>query len=123
MKKGPKCTTIDAYLDGVGPTQRAALERLRKAIRAAAPEAVECITYQLPAYRWNGKFVLAFGAAVNHCAFYPGASPIAAHRAALTDYDLSKGTIRFQPERPLPLALIRKLVKTRIAEFAGARGR
>ncbi len=70
---------------------------------------------------------MAFGAAANHCAFYPGAFPIEAHKDELKAYDTSKGTIRFQADSPLPAALVRKLVKTRIAEKAapttGCRGR
>jgi uncharacterized protein YdhG (YjbR/CyaY superfamily) len=96
--------------------QRAALAKLRKAIKAAAPAAEECISYQLPSFRFGGKVIVWFGAATNHCAFYPGALPIQAHKDELAAYDTSKGTIRFQPDKPLPAALVRKLVKTRIAE-------
>jgi uncharacterized protein YdhG (YjbR/CyaY superfamily) len=64
---------------------------------------------------------VAFGAAVKHCAFYPGAHPVRAHRDELEAYDTSKGTVRFRPDRPLPAALVRKLVKTRVAERAARR--
>jgi uncharacterized protein YdhG (YjbR/CyaY superfamily) len=113
-----KPKTIDEYLAGVSDEQRAALEKLRKTVRAAAPKAEECISYQLPAFRLNGLLV-AFGARPDHCAFYPmSASTVAAHKADLDAYDTSKGTIRFQPDKPLPAALVRKLVKARIAENA-----
>ena len=113
-----KVKTVDEYLARVSDDQRVALQRLRKTIRAAAPGAEECISYQLPAYRLNGMLV-AFGATAKHCAFYPmSASTVAAHRKELEDYDTSKGTIRFQPDNPLPAALVRKLVKARIAENA-----
>src|SRR5262245_16518666 len=109
--------TIDDYLAALGDDQRAALEKLRKAIRAAAPQAEECISYQLPAFRLNGRLLVGFGAAANHCAFYPMSSTtVAAHRDDLKDYDTSKGTIRFPADKPLPVALVRKLVKARIAE-------
>jgi uncharacterized protein YdhG (YjbR/CyaY superfamily) len=111
-----KPQTIDEYLSRLGSEQRAAVEKLRKAIKSAAPEAEECISYQLPAFRVGGKVIVWFGAAANHCAFYPGAFPIQAHKDELKAYDTSKGTIRFQPDKPLPAALVRKLVKTRIAE-------
>lgn len=112
----PKAKTVDEYLAGLSDGQRAALERLRRTIRAAAPNAEECISYQLPAFRLNGMLV-AFGATSNHCAFYPmSSSNVEAHRAELKDYETSKGTIRFQPDKPLPAALVRKLVKARIAE-------
>ena len=111
-----KFQTIDAYLAALGADKRAALEKLRKCIRAAAPKAEECISYQVPAFRLGGRMLVAFGAAANHCSFYPGAFPIDACVEELKAYDTSKGTIRFQPDRPLPAALVRKLVKARIAE-------
>src|SRR6266487_5626610 len=73
--KTAKPKTRDDYLAALSDGKRAALETLRRAIKAAAPEAEECISYQLPAFRLNGKLLVAFGAAANHCAFYPGSSP------------------------------------------------
>jgi uncharacterized protein YdhG (YjbR/CyaY superfamily) len=120
MAAKPK--TIDEYLAALSDDKRAALEKLRKAIRAAAPKAEECISYQLPAFRLNGRPLVAFGATANHCAFYPmGSSTVEAHEDELKDYDTSKGTIRFQADKPLPVALVRKLVKARIAENEGRR--
>ena len=117
MKSQPK--TIDAYLAGVDADKRAALERLRKTIKAIAPKAEECISYRLPAFRLHGKLLVAFGAAAKHCAFYPlSGSTVEAFKDDLEEYETSKGTIRFQPDRPLPAALVRKLVKARIAENA-----
>jgi uncharacterized protein YdhG (YjbR/CyaY superfamily) len=114
-----KAKTIDEYLAALSDDKRAALGRLRKTIRSAAPKAEECISYSLPAFRLNGLLV-GFGATANHCAFYPmSSSTVAAHKKELKDYDTSKGTIRFQPDRPLPAALVRKLVKARIAENRG----
>ena len=116
--KAGKPKTPDAYLAAVSADKRAALERLRKTIKAAAPEAEECISYQLPNFRLNGKLLVAYGAAANHCAFYPG-SVVEAIKDELKDYDTSKGTIRFPADRPLPPALVRKLVKLRIAKNVG----
>jgi uncharacterized protein YdhG (YjbR/CyaY superfamily) len=130
MKGSPK--TIDEYLAALPDDKRAALESLRKTIRAAAPKAEECISYQVPAFRLDGKMLVAFGAAANRCAFYPGSFPVEAHKDELKNYDTSKGTIRFQAAKPLPATLVRKLVRARIAENAakqrraakgGARGR
>jgi uncharacterized protein YdhG (YjbR/CyaY superfamily) len=118
-----KPNTIDEYLAALSAHKRAALEKLRRAIKAAAPKATECISYQVPAFRLNGRMLVSFGAAAKHCAFYPGAYPIAAHKVALKYFDTSKGTIRFQPDKPLPSALVRKLVKVRIAENEGRRGK
>ena len=118
MAAKPK--TIDECLAGSGADQRAALEKLRKTIQAAAPKAQECISYGLAAFRLDGKPLVAFGATAKHCAFYPMSSTtVAAHQDDLKDYDTSKGTIRFQADQPLPTALVRKLVKARIAENGG----
>lgn len=117
MKPRPK--TIDGYLSRLSANKRAALQKLRKMIRAAAPKAEECISYSLPAFRHEGKVLVWFGAATNHCSFYPGALPIKAHKSELKNYDTSKGTIRFPADKPLPVTLVRKLVKTRIAERHG----
>jgi uncharacterized protein YdhG (YjbR/CyaY superfamily) len=115
MATKPK--TIDEYLAGVSTDKRAALQKLRQMIKAAAPKAEECISYGLAAFRLDGKALVAFGAAANHCSFFPMSSTtIAAHKDELADYDTSKGTIRFQADAPLPAALVRRLVKARIAE-------
>jgi len=113
--KANKPKTHDDYLAAVTEDKRAALQKLRKAIKRVAPKAEECISYQLPAFRLNGRFLVAYGAATNHCAFYPG-STIKALKNELKDYDTSKGTIRFPASTPLPAALVRKLVRLRIEE-------
>src|SRR2546425_8424554 len=106
---------IDDYLAPLSKEKRSALEKLRRAIKSAAPKAEECISYQLPAFRLNGKFLVAYGAATNHCAFYPG-STVKVLKDELKSYDTSKGTIRFSADKPLPSALVRKLVRLRIEE-------
>ena len=116
-----KPESIDGYLARVSDDQRPALERLRQIIRRAAPGAEECISYQLAAFRLDGRMLVAFGATPNHCAFFLMSSEtVAAHRDELEGYDTSKGTIRFRPEAPLPAGLVRKLVKARMAENARA---
>ncbi len=110
--------TIDEYLEPLSSDKRAALQKLRKMILSAAPKAIECISYQIPAFRLNGRMLVAFGAAANHCSFYPGAFPVEAFKKELKGYSTSKGTIRFQPEKTLPVSLVRTLVKARIAEYA-----
>jgi uncharacterized protein YdhG (YjbR/CyaY superfamily) len=112
--------TIDEYLRPLPPKQRAALQKLRRAIKSAAPAAEECISYQIPTFKLDGRMLVSFGAWTSHCAFYSGAHPIEAHRDELQAYETSKGTIRFATDRPLPGTLVRKLVKTRIAEYAAA---
>lgn len=116
--KKAKPRTPDEYMVALSDDKRTALERLRQAIKAAAPEAEECISYQLPAFRLDGKLLVAYGAAAKHCAFYPG-SVLGSLKDELKGYDITKGTIRFAPNKPLPRALVRKLVKLRIAKNRG----
>jgi uncharacterized protein YdhG (YjbR/CyaY superfamily) len=107
--------TIDEYLAALSDDKRAALERVREIIRAAAPRAEECISYQIPAFRLDGKCLIWFGAAANHCAIY-GVEGV---DDELKDYDTSgRGTLRFQADKPLPATLIKKIVKARIAKNA-----
>ncbi|PZR71519.1 MAG: hypothetical protein DLM73_15870 [Chthoniobacterales bacterium] len=111
-----KAKNIDDYLATLPENQRAALEKLRKAIKAAAPKAEECISYDMPAFRLDGKLLVSFAAWAKHCAFYPGSYPAKVHQAALKAYDTNKGSIRFSEENPLPATLVRKLVKSRVAQ-------
>ena len=114
--------TIDDYLAAVRDDQRAALEKLRKTIRSVVPEAEECISYGLAAFRLNGRPLIAFGATEHHCALYPMSSAtVKAHQDELKQYDTSNGTIRFQADHPLSVVLVRKLVKARIAESRAPR--
>jgi uncharacterized protein YdhG (YjbR/CyaY superfamily) len=116
-KRKRKPRSIDEYLTVVNADQRTALENLRKTIRAAAPTAEECISYGIPAFRLNGGSLVFFGAWANHCAFYPGSSDtLKKFRNELSDFQTSKGTLRFSPDKPMPVALVKKLLKARIAE-------
>jgi uncharacterized protein YdhG (YjbR/CyaY superfamily) len=112
-----KLKTIDQYLAGVKADQRVALEKLRKIIRASEPKLEECISYGIPAFRLNGRSLVFFGAWANHCSFYPGSSTtLKKFRDDLKSFQITKGTVRFSPDNPLPPALVKKLVKARIAE-------
>ena len=115
-------TTIDEYLARVGPEQRGALEALRQVIRKAAPDAEEVITYGIPAFRQNG-FLIGFAASAKHCSLHPMNSHTVADFAAdLAGFSTSTGTIRFTPDKPLPAALVRRIVKARVTENeAGAK--
>lgn len=109
-------TTVDDYLAKVEPDKRAALEALRRQILALAPGAEETISYGIPSYKFDGPLV-ALGAAKKHCAFYGMSSTLFEELGGeLAAYDTSKGTIRFQPNAPLPEALVRKIVQARLAE-------
>jgi uncharacterized protein YdhG (YjbR/CyaY superfamily) len=118
--KARKPSTIDEYLAAVPPDKRAALQKLRRTIRSAIPGAEECISYGLPAFRYEGRMVAWFGAAKNHCSFYPG-GVVSACEKELEGYDTSKGTIRFPPDAALPASLVKKLLKARIAANAARR--
>ncbi len=109
--------TIDEYLKPVDAAKRQALEKLRSTIRRIVPKAEECISYGLPCFRLDGKALVGFGAAKHHCAFYPWSGKTVDEFAAeLAGYETSKGAIRFQPEKPIPAGLIRKMVKSRMAQ-------
>ena len=112
-----KPKTIDEYLAGVNADHRGVLEKIRQTIHAVAPKAEECISYGIPAFRLNGRSLVFFGAWANHCAFYPGSSAtLKKFRNELRDFQTSKGTLRFSPDKPVPVALVKKLLKARIAE-------
>ena len=121
MTAKPK--TIDEYLAPLSNEQRTTLENLRKAIKAAAPQAEECISYDIPGFRLEGKMLVSFAAWANHCAFYPGSHALKVHQNELQAYGTSKGTIRFKTNNPLPATLVRKLVKSRIESVALAKGK
>jgi uncharacterized protein YdhG (YjbR/CyaY superfamily) len=115
--------TVDEYLAGVPEPARSTLKNIRAAIRSAAPaEATEAISYRMPAFKHEGVLVWYAGFA-EHCSLFPGASVIAAFKNELKGYSVSKGTIRFPTDKPLPAALVKKLVKARIAENAGKKRR
>ena len=124
MKAKPKFTTHDEYLAALPDDKRAALEKLRKANRAAVPRAEECMSYQLPAFRLDGKVLVLYGATARHCSFFPGSgTAVEAHKDDLKKFDTSKGTIRFDGDKPLPAGFIHKIVKYRIAENADQKRR
>jgi uncharacterized protein YdhG (YjbR/CyaY superfamily) len=108
---------IDAVLAKLPDDQRAALQSLRETIAAAAPDAVEAMSYGAPAFRYRDHPLVSFNAAKSHCAFYV-MSPdvITNHEAELEGFDTSKGTVRFTPAKPLPAELVTKLVRARMAE-------
>lgn len=112
---------MDAWLSALPADKRAALQKIRKAVKAAAPRAEEGFSYGLPAFRLDGRPLVCFGAASNHCSFYPmSPAVIRAHAADLKGYETSKGTIRFAPADPLPASLVKKLVAARMAELKRA---
>jgi uncharacterized protein YdhG (YjbR/CyaY superfamily) len=107
---------VDEYLAGVPEPARGTLNKMRAAIRSAVPpEATETISYGMPAFKYNGVLVW-FAAFSNHCSLFPTASVVEAFKNELKGFSTSKGTIHFPTDKPLPTALIKKLVKARIAQ-------
>jgi uncharacterized protein YdhG (YjbR/CyaY superfamily) len=114
-----KPTTIDAYLANVTGEKRVALDHLRETIRAIVPAAEECVSYSMPAFRVGGHVVAGFQPTSTGCSYYPfSGTTLATLVNVLVGYDRTKSALHFDPVRPLPKALVRQLLATRIAETA-----
>jgi uncharacterized protein YdhG (YjbR/CyaY superfamily) len=108
-------SSIDEYIASFPEETQRILQELRAVIREAAPEAVEIISYQMPAFALKGNLVY-FAAWKNHIGFYPTSSGTAEFEQELSIYERSKGSIKFPIDKPLPFDLIRRMVKFRVAE-------
>jgi len=116
--------SVEDYLAALPEGPRAALAKLRKTIKSAAPEAIEAISWGMPAFKYRGRPLVGYAAFRDHCSFFPMSTRVMeAHQEELGAFRTSKGTIRFAPDRPLPAALVRKLVKERLAENAARASR
>jgi uncharacterized protein YdhG (YjbR/CyaY superfamily) len=114
---------VDEYLAGVPQPARSSLNKIRLAIRSAAPsEATETISYGIPAFKYKGVLVW-FAAFSNHCSLFPTASVIEAFKNELKGFSISKGTIHFPTDKPLPAALVKKMVKLRVAQIESKKRR
>ena len=115
-KPKPKPKTVDEYLAGVPEPARSTLKKIRAAIRSAVPpETTETICYGIPAFKYKGM-LMWFAAFSGHCSLFPTASVIRTFKNELKAYEISKGTIRFPMDKPLAAALLKKMVKARVAE-------
>jgi uncharacterized protein YdhG (YjbR/CyaY superfamily) len=120
-KRAPK--NVDEYLVGVPEPARSALNKMRAAIRSAVPpEATEAISYGIPAFKHKGVLVW-FAAFSDHFSLFPTAAVIEKFKNELKGYSTSKGTIHFPTDKPLPIPLIKKLVKARVAQMANKKAR
>ncbi len=112
-----KPKSVDAYFESLTDEQGAALRRLREAIAAAAPQAEEGITYSMPGFLLHGHGFVSYAAFNDHYSLFPmGSEAIAAHRQELGSRVTGKGTIRFEYGEPLPAALVKKVVRTRLVQ-------
>jgi uncharacterized protein YdhG (YjbR/CyaY superfamily) len=112
--------TFGAYLARLPDDRRAALQRLREIVHGVAPGAEEHVAYGLAAFRLNGRPLVGLGASAKHCSFHPmDGTTVAALADDLKAFATSKGTIRFTPDKPLPAALVKKIIKLRMAQIAG----
>ena len=119
--RAPK--NVDEYLSGVPEPARGTLNKIRAAIRSALPpEATEGISYGIPTFNYNGPLVW-FAAFSNHCSLFPSAAVIEAFKDELKGFSTSKGTIHFPTDKPLPTALVKNLVKARIAQIESKKRR
>jgi len=120
-KRGDSPKNIDEYLAGVPEPARTTLRKMRAVILSAAPKSTEeIISYKIPAFRYKGVLVW-FAAFADHCSFFPTAAVIEAFRDDLRGYTLSKGTIQFPLNKPLPAALVKKMVRLRVALVRGTK--
>lgn len=115
MRGAPVATSVDAWLARLEPAPRAALEKLRAQIKAAAPGVGETIAYGMPTFVLHGHLV-AFGAFKKHLSFFPMSSTLIATLPEAAAFATSSGTLRFQPDRPIPAALVKKIVKARLVQ-------
>jgi uncharacterized protein YdhG (YjbR/CyaY superfamily) len=107
-------TVIDKYLEQLATPERKELERIRKIVRKYYPEAREAISYGMPAFKYNGKYLVAYWAFKDHMSLFPTNGPIETLQHKLTDYKTSKGTIQFTLKKPLPETLIAELLQERV---------
>jgi uncharacterized protein YdhG (YjbR/CyaY superfamily) len=114
---GPR--NVEGYLAALPGDARRALERLRETIRSAVPEATETISYKMPAVKHQGRYVVWYAAFKDHCSLFPASARVLeAHGEELKAYVSGKGTLRFSLDKPIPAALVKKVVKTRLEENA-----
>ncbi len=113
-----KPESVEEYFTGLTEEQRKALQKLREQIRAASPEATEAVYYSMPSFRYQGKALVSYAAFKDHLSLFPlGASVLDALGDELKDFRTSKGTLQFTIEKPMPAALVKKLVKARMAQI------
>ena len=124
MRETAAPTSVDEYMAALPEASRPALEKLRRAIKAAAPEATETISYRMPAFKDRGRILVYYAAFADHYSLYPASTALMeALGDELEPYVTGKGTIRFDANEPIPIALVKKIVEARLEENAARRRR
>lgn len=111
-------SVVDDYLAEVDEPQRAELERIRQIVKRAAPAAEEVISYGMPVFKYHGQYLIGFAAFKNHLSLFPASHPIEVLKDRLSDFKLSKGTIQFTLDHPIPESLIKQLVDIRLTDIS-----
>jgi uncharacterized protein YdhG (YjbR/CyaY superfamily) len=115
-----KYATVDEYMATLPNERRAVMEQLRATIRAAAPQATEAISYNMPAFRLDGHFFVSYDAYKRHYSLFPWTDAMVSELGdAIRPYAVGKGTLRFPADQPIPLDLVRRIIEIRLREFAG----
>ena len=114
--EAPEAATIDEYIQAFPENVRDILEKMRQAIREAAPDATEAIAYRMPTFKLNGKNLVHFAGFSHHIGFYPVPSGIEAFKDELAPYKQGKGSVQFPLDKPVPFELVKKIVRFRVAE-------
>lgn len=124
IRSMPDATTVDQYLAALPADRRGPMADLRRTIRSAAPQATEVITYKMPGFKLNGRFLVSYDAFKHHYSLFPSSDPIVEQLGdRVRPYVAGKGTLRFPADKPLPLDLITEIVKIRVAENEAEAGR
>lgn len=111
-------SVIDDYLKEVSGPQKQQLERIRQTVKQTVPDATEVISYGIPAFKYDNKYLIGFAAFKDHMSIFPASGPIAVLKEKLSNYKLSKGTIQFTIDNPVPKSIIVELVNIRIADIS-----
>lgn len=108
---------IDEYLQNLTDPERNALERIRQIVRENVPNIEECISYGIPGFKYNGKYLLGFAAFKNHLSLFPTSAPISMLKEKLQEYKIAKGTIQFTLTNPISDNLIKQLIRVRLHDI------
>jgi uncharacterized protein YdhG (YjbR/CyaY superfamily) len=110
-------TDIDTYINKLTQSQQKAMTHVRQVIKKTSPESTEQISYGMPAFKYKGKYLIAYGGFKNHMSLFPGSTPVAKLKARLAKFSTAKGTIQFTEDNMVPDDLIKEIVFSRVKEI------